>query len=155
MAQMSRPSFTAVCRRIGDWWAIEVPQLRGVHTQTRRLDQVEAMTRDAIALLLEVPAGSFDVQVEPHLDPDVAATVQAARTASATARGAAENASQLQREAAHTLLGRYRLTVRDAGTLLQLSPQRVSQLASGRRSNAATAASSATRAQSTKSRRRA
>ncbi|MHB2023336.1 MAG: hypothetical protein ACYCO3_08410 [Mycobacteriales bacterium] len=126
---MSRPSYAAVCRRIGDWWAIEVPQVRGVHTQTRRLDQVEGMTREAIALLLDVPADSFDVSVEPLLDPDVQATVSAATEASEKARGAAKDAGRLQREAARTLLAKYRLTVRDAGTLLRLSPQRVSQLA--------------------------
>jgi hypothetical protein len=126
---MSRPSYTAVCRRVGDWWAIEVPQLRGVHSQARRLDQVEAMAREAIALLRGVSTDGFDLRVEPHLDPDAEATVAAATAASQKARGAAQDASLLQREAARTLLGTYRLTVRDAGTLLRLSPQRVSQLA--------------------------
>jgi len=46
---VSKPTYTAVCRRVGDWWAIDVPQIRGVHTQARRLDQVEAMARDAIS----------------------------------------------------------------------------------------------------------
>jgi len=132
VAQVSRPGYTARCRRIGDWWAIEVPQLRGVHSQARRLDQVEAMAREAIALLRDVPADSFDVRVEPHLDPDAEATVAAATTASQKARGAAEDASRLQREAARALVGKYRLTVRDAGTLLRLSPQRVSQLTAER-----------------------
>ena len=48
-------TYTAVARRAGDWWAISVPELKGVHTQARRLSRVEAMARDAIALMLDVP----------------------------------------------------------------------------------------------------
>jgi hypothetical protein len=126
---VSKPTYTALCRRVGDWWAIDVPQIRGVHTQARRLDQVEAMARDAIALLRDVPADGFDVTIEPHLDDDAEQTVAASTDATRRARQATEEASRLQREAATTLLTKYRLTVRDAGVLLHVSPQRVSQLA--------------------------
>jgi predicted RNase H-like HicB family nuclease len=47
-------TYTAVCRRSGSWWAIGVRELKGVHTQARRLDQVAAMAREAIALMLDV-----------------------------------------------------------------------------------------------------
>jgi len=126
---MSRLTYTAVCRRIGDWWAIDVPEAHGVHTQARRLEQVEAMTRDAVALLRNVPEDSFDVTVEPHLDDEAEQTLAASADATRRAREAAQTASRLQREAATTLLTKYRLTVRDTGMLLHVSPQRVSQLA--------------------------
>lgn len=129
MATVSKRTYTAVCRRIGDWWAVDVPEIRGVHTQTRRLDQVEAMARDAIALLKDVAPTSFDIKVEPVLEGDVEKTVAAATRASERAREAAEEAGRLQRSAATTLLKQYGLTVRDAGALLHVSPQRVSQLA--------------------------
>jgi hypothetical protein len=129
VATVSKPVYTAVCRRVGGWWAIDVAQLRGVHTQARRLDQVEAMTRDVVALMRNVPPDSFQVVVEPHLDDDADQTVAASEAATRRAREAAEEASRLQREAAATLLNKYRLTVRDAGMLLHVSPQRVSQLA--------------------------
>jgi len=41
---------------------VQVEEL-GVFTQARRLDRVEFMARDAIALLLDVPPDSFDVTV--------------------------------------------------------------------------------------------
>ena len=82
MATVSKRTYTAVCRRVGDWWAVDVPGIRGLHTQARRLDQVEAMTRDAIALLKSVAPSSFDVQVEPLLEGDVEQTVAAATEAS-------------------------------------------------------------------------
>jgi DNA-directed RNA polymerase specialized sigma subunit len=129
VATVSKPTYTAVCRRVGDWWAIDVPQIRGVHTQARRLDQVEAMARDAISLLRDVPADGFDVTVEPHLDDEAEQSVAASTDATRRARQATEEASRLQQETATTLLTKYRLTVRDAGALLHVSPQRVSQLA--------------------------
>jgi len=125
---MSRLTYTAVCRRVGDWWAIDVPEAHGVHTQARRLEQVEAMARDAVSLLRKVPEDSFDVTVEPHLDDEAEQTLAASAEATRRAREAAETASRLQREAATTLLTKYRLTVRDTGMLLHVSPQRVSQL---------------------------
>ena len=61
-------------QRSGKWWAISVPQLRGVFTQARRRDEVEAMARDAIALYLDVPADSFDVAID---EVDAAAEAKA------------------------------------------------------------------------------
>ncbi len=64
---MRRKTCTARCHRSGDWWAISAPELRGVHTQARRLEKAEAMTHDAIPPFLDVPADSFDLRVEPVL----------------------------------------------------------------------------------------
>ncbi|MDQ6900484.1 MAG: type II toxin-antitoxin system HicB family antitoxin, partial [Candidatus Dormibacteraeota bacterium] len=47
------------------WWIVEVPEVDGAMTQAPRLDQVEEMAREVVALLLELPADSFDVVVRP------------------------------------------------------------------------------------------
>jgi predicted RNase H-like HicB family nuclease len=119
-------TYTAVCRRAGDWWAISVPEIKGVHTQARRLDQVEAMARDAIALFLDVTPDSFAMEVRPEV-PAEAVEAVAARKA---AREAETWADKLTRAAATALLAKG-YTVRDAGALLNISPQRVSQLTAG------------------------
>ena len=64
-----RPRYTAIAERDGTWWAITVPELPGVFSQARRLDRVEYMARDAIALMLEVPPDSFDIGVIENHDP--------------------------------------------------------------------------------------
>ena len=119
-------TYTAVCRRAGDWWAISVPEIKGVHTQARRLDQVEAMARDAIALFLDVTPDTLAIEVRPEV-PAEAAEAVAARKA---AREAETWADKLTRAAAAALLAKG-YTVRDAGALLGISPQRVSQLTAG------------------------
>ncbi len=115
--------YTARCTRVGEWWATSVPELRGVHTQARRLDQVEDMARDAIALMLEVPADSFDIEVMPEV-PDEVSTAPRARDELREAEQAANTATE---RAARWLI-EHGYTVRDAGRLLGLSPQRVSQI---------------------------
>lgn len=58
-------TYTAVCHRSGNWWAISVRGLKGVHTQARRLDQVTDMARDAIALMLNIDPSEIEVAVDP------------------------------------------------------------------------------------------
>ncbi|MEW2441555.1 type II toxin-antitoxin system HicB family antitoxin [Micromonospora marina] len=116
--------YTAKCVRSGDWWAITVPEIKGVFSQARRLNQVEAMAREAIALLLDVDPQSFDVDVRPDLPQEVTR----ARKARSALRKAEETAEEATVTAARALLEKG-YTVRDAGALLGISPQRVSQLA--------------------------
>lgn len=62
---------TALATRSGHWWAIEVPEVEGVFTQTRRLEQVPAMVADAVPTMLDVPAGSVEVTVQASLGPEL------------------------------------------------------------------------------------
>jgi predicted RNase H-like HicB family nuclease len=117
-------TYTAVCRRSGNWWAISIRELKGVHTQARRLDQVADMARDAIALMLEVDPSGVEVTVEPEVPAPVADAL-AARRAAREAEHAAEQATAT---AVKQLLDEG-YTIRDAGRLLGLSPQRISQIA--------------------------
>jgi predicted RNase H-like HicB family nuclease len=118
-----RKAYTAVSRRSGGWWAISVPELKGVHSQARRLDQVERMAREAIALFLDVPPDSFELTVEPELPHEVSHAL-AARRAAREAEQRADSATTL---AVDRLIAAG-FTVRDAGRMLGLSPQRVSQI---------------------------
>jgi predicted RNase H-like HicB family nuclease len=134
---VSRPTYHAVTRRSGDWWAIEVPDLPGVFSQARRLDKVEGMARDAIAGVLDVDPGSFDVTVETDLPDSLAASVRAALDARRDAEAARRDADAKIRRIAALLVKEEHLSLRDAGRLLGISHQRVDQLLGGGRSDAA------------------
>lgn len=115
--------YTVTCQRSGGWWAIEVPEIKGAHSQARRLDQVEYMARDVIALMLDVPADSFEVDIKPDLPAEA---VEALR-----AREEAERAERRAATATRWAIEQLRaagFSVRDTGSLLHLSPQRVSQI---------------------------
>ncbi|RPF22442.1 hypothetical protein EDD34_3103 [Myceligenerans xiligouense] len=121
---------TATAHRSGDWWAIEVPEVRGVHTRVKRLDQAAAMAADAVALMLETDPADIDVTVNPVLNEEAAAVVARALKAAQAARQAQEDASAAMRLAVTRLRDAEHLTARDVASLLGVSHQRVSQLAS-------------------------
>lgn len=116
---------TARARRSGKWWAIEVPELPGLFTQVRRLDQVAEMAEDAAILLGRV--GPFEIEVIPVLADDLEAEIKAARGLATEARTLQRRAATTSREVVERLRSEG-LTVRDVATVLAISPQRVSQL---------------------------
>ena len=132
MVEKLRRNYAARAHRSGRWWAIDVPELRGVFTQAKRLDQVEAMARDAIGLFLDVPPDSFEVTVQPLLSPDVRLVVDAAITARRDLLEQQASAAAKSRQAVQELesLG---LPLRDIGAVLEISYQRAGQLARGSR----------------------
>ena len=130
------PVYRAIAERDGSWWAIRVPELRGVYSQTRRLADVEAMARDVIALVLDVAPDSFAVSVEPALGSDVARLVEQALAGRLDAERAVRLASEQLREAVDRLSASG-LTVRDIAHVLGLSHQRIAQVSGSRRTVAA------------------
>ena len=124
-------TYTVKAARHGDWWALHanVPDA-AVWTQCRRLDQAEGVARDAIAMALDVPADSFDVEVESALEARLRPQVEAAVALSQLATQAQQAATLMNTSAARALRSDG-LSVGDAGTLLSLSAQRISQLAPG------------------------
>ena len=120
-------TYTARARRSGRWWAIDVPELPGVYSQARRLDRVEPMARDAIALFLDVDPATFDVHLETNLPSDLRQDVDEVGRLRAEADRLQAESSGAMRHLTHELLGRG-LSVRDAAEILGISHQRVSQL---------------------------
>lgn len=123
-----RPTYTAKTARDGRWWFIQVPELDGVFSQARRLDQVEHMTRDVVSLMLEVPPDSFDVVVDVDLS-----SLDGLQPMIEDARAQRDKAAALKQDAIRMTddaIARLRaagFTSRDTGALLGVSAQRVSQ----------------------------
>jgi hypothetical protein len=124
-----RLSYRATARRDGRWWFVEVPGEQGLYTQVRRLDQAEAMIREVISLVREVPQDSFDLVVDPDLESlgAVREAVEAALRERERASAAQEAASTAMRHAVSEVRASG-YTSRDAGMLLGVSNQRISQI---------------------------
>ena len=101
---------------------------REVASQARRLDQADAAIREAIALVLDVDQGAFDVEISPELGragvSDETLEVLELRRALSQLSARAHR----QTPAAVAELRRDGLTVRDVARLLGVTPSRVSQI---------------------------
>lgn len=126
-----RPHYTVRAERdeAGKVWFLRVNELDGVFTQARRLEQAEAMARDVIAAMLEVPLDSFDLVIQPALDAEAESLVFRARNLRNAAAHFVAGSNTRMIATVHHLVGAQGLTMRDVSELLGMSFQRVGQLA--------------------------
>jgi hypothetical protein len=72
-----RDTYTITASRSGDWWALTVsgPSLkRSYHTQVKRLEQVEVMTRDLVVTMLDVDVLEMNADFDLTVSDDEVAT---------------------------------------------------------------------------------
>jgi hypothetical protein len=121
-------SYDAVVTREGRWWMIEIPELDGL-TQARRLDEVERMAREYIAVTTDVPLSQVAVEIS-GIEVAGQDLVEAKKLVEGLRRRAQELealVADLTREVASVLTDAD-VPVRDVSTVLGVSHQRVSQL---------------------------
>ena len=122
-----RKTYRVTAEREPDWWYVKVEEI-GHSTQAKRLDGVEDMARDLIAIVEDVPEDSFDVVLTVGVG-----AAQAALEEALAARAQAEASQRAAHEstrAAALALRQVGMPLRDIGQLLGLTHQRISQLVS-------------------------
>lgn len=124
---MEVTTYLVTTQRSGGWWAFSARDVPGVFGQARRLDQVTQEARDVISLMTGEPEDSFDIKLEPHLDPTLEHEIRAARSAREKLEQVQALTADAIRKTAADMSSRG-LSVRDIGSLLGLSYQRVSQV---------------------------
>ena len=124
--------------REGRWWMIHIPEIEGL-TQARRLSEAETMAREYIALAKGIPVDNISIEtasvrMEQPAFRELLDAARQIRSERDHARGERARAQELESTAtSHAreyarLLTAYGVPVRDVATLLDISPQRVSQL---------------------------
>jgi predicted RNase H-like HicB family nuclease len=126
----ARKRYVARAEHDGKWWAITVDDVPGAFSQVRRLTEAKETAREAISLVLDVPADSFDVSLSPKFEADVSEILRDLTEAKEMAREAQERLSAAMRLSVEALTRRSGLTVRDAAEVIGVSFQRVAQVAS-------------------------
>jgi predicted RNase H-like HicB family nuclease len=124
-------TYTVKASRSGGWWALSVPEVPGVHTQARKMSGAADMAREAIALVMDVDPLSFDIQLEFELDERIRNLVDESRALTREAEATRDEAAARSRAAVRAMLDDG-LTQREAAVVMGVSPQRLSQLVSGR-----------------------
>lgn len=110
------------------WWLINVPEVSGAHTQARRLDQVEEVSRDLIVLMDEGAPASFEIEVVVQLPETVRNQLDRSAEMFQEAARFQAQAAALVRDAAFRLHHEEGLAFRDVGRVLGVSFQRAKQL---------------------------
>jgi hypothetical protein len=117
--------YTATAVRDGRWWLLTVDGIGA--TQSRTLKDAPQAVRGLVSSMLDVDPTTVDVEVVPAIDPAVLDHVASARRAVSDAARKQAQAAAESRAAARDLAG-LGLTGTDIATILEVSPQRVSQL---------------------------
>lgn len=123
--------FKAEVTRDGRWWMISFPELEGV-TQARRISEIAQMAREYAAITTDTPISEVKVDIASITVPEVGDVAHRATEIKSTRRHALHIEAQA---AAQTVeyakaMAAAGIPVRDIGELLELSPQRVSQITS-------------------------
>lgn len=113
-----------------DWWVATVDGA-AAQTQGRTIEQAQERIRDALALLLDVEPDDIQLEHDVRLPSAARKMLGAAKKASTRAAAEAERAEYATRDAARTLV-KFGMSLRDAGTLLGVSRQRVHQILQSR-----------------------
>jgi predicted RNase H-like HicB family nuclease len=111
------------------WWIIRVPDLDDLTTQARRLGAVEQNAREAIAVWLDVDLDAIEVSPVIHPPEDVVADLRRSKVILDEAAAKQKEGAALAGVAIHRLIDDLGLTLREAGSVIGLSHQRVAQLA--------------------------
>jgi uncharacterized protein YggE len=122
-------SYDVHVRRDGNWWMVEIPEITGL-TQARRIGEVEEMARSLIAVSTHSRTEDVDIRITGiQVDTlgDIAESAREVTQLRERAREVESQASQAFRSLIRNLSD-HGIPVRDTATLLQVSPQRVSQL---------------------------
>lgn len=120
--------FMVTAERSGNWWALSTSGSNvNIWTQCRRLEEAEHTAREAIALASGIDEQELAIELEVNLPERMQSAAATARSASDLVSAAQDAANALLAQAVDEL-GSYGLSVRDTGTLLGISGQRVSQI---------------------------
>ncbi len=121
-------TYTAKVTREGNWWAIlTTAGTRVIATQTKRLEHVERIAGEAVALALDIAPETFTIEVEIELPEEITPKLELLKKLNQEVITHQQQASKYSRDIATELAKRH-YTVRDTGKIMGLSPQRVSQL---------------------------
>lgn len=130
---VERKTYQATASRDGRWWLVTVKDPDTVG-QARDLGEVEDVAREVIGLWFDIDPNSFDVNMTIEIPDSAREAWNQAVSLENQARRDEAAAAALRRAAVQALRAEG-LTMKDAGRVLGLSPQRVHQLAhpAGRR----------------------
>jgi predicted RNase H-like HicB family nuclease len=126
-------TYRAVVTREGDAWLADIPDVQGAHTFARTLMRLDQGIREVLVLSLDLPdeaMADLSIKFEYHTgDEWLDQRTVELRELRAAVEADSRRLEQATETMAQFLSRDAGLSVRDAAVLLDVSPQRISQLA--------------------------
>ena len=120
-------TYTATATRGTRSWTVQCDQVPAAISEVTRLDQAADHQREAIAFVLDVPESDVTVTVHASLEAELEAELNSVRDLEAQL-AQLEHDTRKRRVELISDLQRAGLSLRDVGSVLDISPQRVHQL---------------------------
>jgi DNA-directed RNA polymerase specialized sigma subunit len=121
-------TYKVTAKRWAHGWELHIDKV-GV-TQSRNLAEADRMVRDYLALEYDTDPSAFNIDITPQVGGDLDARAAHAKDRTRAAIQAQTEAAEEARQVARALKS-HGLTGRDIAAVLDVSPQRVSQLVAG------------------------
>ena len=91
-------TYTAITEQGDDWWVIQLEEYPEIITQTRRLDQIPDMVRDALTLFPEITKDPENATIVIQVQGEVEELAKQARELDQQAKKLQEQASNCMRD---------------------------------------------------------
>ena len=121
--------YTVTAERSGKWWSLQAVEAPGAISQVARLDQADII-REAIAFVTGEAEEDITITVRPVLSGVARTHMECAHRLRKQAETANSEAAAETRAAARALKAAG-LTLRDVGSVMEVSYQRAHQLVNG------------------------
>lgn len=120
-------TYTVTAERSGKWWVLQAVEVPGAISQVARLDQADEI-KEAIAWVADVPQEDVEIRLAISLPDAIREHLEHVDELRESARRANAAAAEESREVARALHEDLGLTMRDVGSVLEVSHQRAHQL---------------------------
>lgn len=119
-------TYTVTAERSGKWWVLQATEVPGAISQVARLDQADQI-REAIAFVAGVSEADVEIEVVPIISDEIREHIRSAAALRIEALEANSRSAAESRAAARALKDAG-LTLRDIGSIMDVSFQRAAQL---------------------------
>lgn len=119
-------TYYVAASREGRWWLLDCGEYGA--TQAPSLSSAVDEASDLIAMVLDVPVDTVDVELTVHVSDALDVMIEQAREVAVRAEHEQRDAAARSRAVVRALLDQG-VTGADAARILKVSPQRISQLA--------------------------
>ena len=127
MAQVARKRYRVTATRAGKWWVLQGDAVPNAITQVKKLSDAPEWIAEALSMVLKKTVAPEQIDIAIEVEPHVQAEIERTRTAILELAQIQENVA-IQSRALVRNLNSMQMTGVDIAAVLQISPQRVSQL---------------------------